>query len=101
METDLSSIDNEWGIIVSTSLYSAPIKHSGSEHLSIGISIGIIEGAGAEIWTFDWERSVSYAHMENLIRRVYPHESKRTQYQMDKMLKRIDENRRRTSGLAQ
>jgi hypothetical protein len=97
METDLSSIDSEWGNIVSTSLYSAPIKHSGSEHLSIGI----IEGAGAEIWTFDWERPVPYAHMENLIRRVYPHESKRTQYQMDKMLKRIDENRRRTSGLAQ
>ena len=97
METDLSSIDSEWGNIVSTSLYSAPIKHSGNEHLSIGI----IEGAGAEIWTFDWERSVSYAHMENLIRRVYPHESKRTQSQMDKMLKRIDENRRRTSGLAQ
>lgn len=97
MENDLNIADSEWGNIVSTSLYSAPIKHSGSEHLSIGIT----EGAGAEIWTFDWERSVSYAHMENLIRRVYPHESKRTQYQMDKMLKRIDENRRRTSGLAQ
>ena len=85
METDLSSIDSEWGNIVSTSLYSAPIKHSGNEHLSIGI----IEGAGAEIWTFDWERPVPYAHMENLIRRVYSHENPFTRQEMDAMLERI------------
>lgn len=82
---DFASLELPWRETLATTSTSPLVKYSGVR----SVSIGIIRGQQAWIWSVDENRKVSNEYLENFIRRVRDYENPQVRKQLDAMLERI------------